>query len=232
MEMIELSYKIRKDSPKWPTNPEEEIIYEQCREWGDACNASTVQHHLHNGTHVDAPKHFCSVGKTIDEIPIEDFYYQHPYVWNLQKAKGECITKRDILENEKDFQTADIILIYTGYSMLRENMPEDYIRGFPYISGEAAEYLRQHFPKLKAIALDVLSADDGITGCEKGFPAHHALLDSLNSGKRTLLIYEDVNVGKVLNKKISQICAFPIRFYGLEAAPVSIVAFIKKERGR
>lgn len=228
MKIIELSYDICENSPKWPTNPDEKIIIEQSTDLGDDCNASTVYHHLHNGTHVDAPRHFCPEGKCINQIPVEDFYYERPYVWKIKKGKGECITEQEVREREDELKFADIIFIYTGYSSLRAGASKEYANEFPYISGEAALYLRQNFPQLKAIALDVLSVDSGVTGSRQGFPAHHALLDTMENGNRTLLIYEDVNIEKILNEKeIFQICAFPIRFCGLEAAPVSIVAFAK-----
>lgn len=231
MKLIELSYVIRTDSPRWPTNPEEKMIFEQSADRGDGCNASSVYHHMHNGTHVDAPRHFCPQGKTIDCIPVEDFYYQAPYVWRIPKRKGECITVQDIRVNEDKISEADILFIYTGYSELREKSPKDFTDDFPFISGEAASYLRGNFPKLKAIALDTLSVDSGVTGSMKGFPAHHALLDTYpENASGTLLIYEDVNVKMLLGyEKIHQICAFPLRFHGLEASPVSMVAFVQQQ---
>lgn len=43
--------------------------------------------------------------------------------------------------------------------------------------------------------------------------------------ERTLLLFEDVNIQKLLGvERIKEICAFPIRFSQLEAAPVAMVA--------
>lgn len=65
-----------------------------------------------------------------------------------------------------------------------------------------------------------------ITGEDEGFPCHHALLETNSEQKeRTLLLFEDVNIQKLLGvERIKEICAFPIRFSQLEAAPVAIVA--------
>ena len=87
--LVELSYIIDEDVPKWPTNPEEKYDYNQAVRFGDACNASSVYHHLHTGTHVDAPFHFDAAGKTIDQIPVEDFYYTAPFVLELKKSRGD-----------------------------------------------------------------------------------------------------------------------------------------------
>ena len=38
---------------------------------GDACNLTYLKMCAHNGTHMDAPRHFLDEGKSIDELPLE-----------------------------------------------------------------------------------------------------------------------------------------------------------------
>ena len=38
---------------------------------GDKCNLTAFSMCAHNGTHVDAPYHFCLEGSTISEVPLE-----------------------------------------------------------------------------------------------------------------------------------------------------------------
>lgn len=40
---------------------------------GDICNLTEFHMCAHNGTHVDAPYHFCDGGKTIDQVSLERF---------------------------------------------------------------------------------------------------------------------------------------------------------------
>ena len=225
--LLELSYTMSETIPKWPTNPDEAYTHELSVQKGDACNASTVSHHMHNGTHVDAPRHFDPSGKTIDQVPIENFFYTAPYVWDLPKQRGQCITLADIKAKEQNIAQCDILFIYTGYSKLRDTDPDGYVNEFPSIAPDAAAYLRSHFPKLKAIALDVISVDDAVTAGQTGFPTHHNLLETNASHpERSLLLYEDVNISPLLGVKAKAICAFPIRWAGLEAAPVAMVALV------
>lgn len=86
---------------------------------------------------------------------------------------------------------------------------------FPCMEVMAAKYLRKEFPELKAIAMDSISYDSAITGGDEGFPCHHALLETNSEQKeRTLLLFEDVNIQKLLGvERIKEICAFPIRFH-------------------
>ena len=232
MKFMELSYPMEENGPKWPGNPEEKIVCEQEIQKGAPCNASSIFHHMHNGTHVDAPRHFNPVGHTVDMVPVEDFYYVAPLVLELPKRKGERIQLSDLISREKEIKSCDILFFSTGYSELRQRSPKEFADDFPCFSVEAAEYLRCNFPGLKAIAVDFLSVDSSVTGEADGFPAHHAFLDTgIGKPYRTLLIYEDVNVKKFRELKntdhIRWISAFPVRFKGLEASPVSMIACIK-----
>ena len=226
--LLELSYTLAETIPKWPTNPDERYRPEQSTAAGDPCNANSVFHHIHNGTHVDAPRHFDAHGRTIDEIPLEDFYYTHPLVLRVPKKKGECVTLEDLQNVEARLRSCDLLFLYTGYCELREGHPDVFVDHFPYIAPEAAEYLRENFPALKAVALDSISVDAQDAG-ERGFPTHHAFLEKSDARpQRTLLLFVDVNIHPLLAvEKIDAVCAFPIRWKGLEGAPVSMVAFVQ-----
>ncbi|MBQ8960255.1 MAG: cyclase family protein [Ruminococcus sp.] len=78
-------------------------------EKGDSCNLTGLSMCAHNGTHVDAPYHFISGGKTIDRVPLEAFV-------------GECFVARhegdvggadakDILARAESCGAKDRILI-------------------------------------------------------------------------------------------------------------------------
>jgi kynurenine formamidase len=56
--LTEISYVLSEASPKWPTNPMERYEINNSILAGDVCTTSSVYHHFHNGTHVDAPSIF------------------------------------------------------------------------------------------------------------------------------------------------------------------------------
>ena len=79
------------------------------------------------------------------------------------------------------------------------------------------------------MALDSISFDSAATGAMEGFPSHHALLEmNEEQRERTLILYEDVNIKKLveLDDKVRAVCAFPVRFAGLEAGHVNMVAIV------
>lgn len=57
----------------FPGDPAPEPERLKSVENGDVCNLSAFSMCAHNGTHVDAPFHFLSGGKTIDKIGLEAF---------------------------------------------------------------------------------------------------------------------------------------------------------------
>lgn len=224
MKLTELSYILSSDMPRWPTNPVDRLEKDLSFEKGDPNNAFSCFHNMHNGTHVDAPSHFSRNGRTIDEVPVENFFYTAPLLLDLPKEKGESITLEELKKYEPELEKADIVCLYMHSADVRESEPQSYTDNFPVISVEGAKYLRTNFPQLKAIAIDVVGVDSPVTGSDMGFPVHKALLDG--DEYRTLLIFEDVNLKKLAELKdpVKAICAFPIRWQGAEAGPVNMVA--------
>ena len=225
--LTEISYVLNDNVPNWPTNPKDKFETLGRIDAGDEANISSVFHHQHNGTHVDAPMHFSNEGKSLAEIPIEDFYYTSPLILTILKGRGEQITKEELEPYEKEIEKADLLCFYTGNADLRKSDPDKYVDNFPSISLEAARYLRTGFPKLKGVACDFIGVDNAERGPVTGFPVHKMMLSDIPEGDyRTLLIFEDVDTKKLLEIKdpIKAICAFPIRWENAEAAPVSIVA--------
>ena len=99
---------------------------------------------------------------------------------------------------------------------------------FPYISPELAAFIRKSLPGMKAVAVDTLSVDSSTLGAAMGFPAHHALLETCEAyPERTLRIFEDVNIAPLLDQpEIQAVCALPVRWSGLEAGPVGMLAVV------
>ncbi len=220
--ITEISYILDADMPRWPTNPAERLEKVLSFENGDPNNAFSCYHHMHNGTHVDAPGHFSRGAKMIEEIPVEDFYYTNPVLLDFPRGKGGSVGREELQKYEDILENADLVCLYFHYADIRAKDPCRYVDDFPTMTPEAAVYLRSRFPKLKAVAVDVVGVDSTVTASEAGFPVHKALLDG--DGYRPLLIYEDVDLKKMseISGSIKEVCAFPVRWKGAEAGPVSM----------
>lgn len=225
--LVELSYPLDAVSPHWPTNPEEDLEFVLAIDRGDNCYASTMHHHLHNGTHVDAPKHFYGKGIAIDQVPIERFHYTTPLILHFPRTRGGHVELADLKQYEAEIARADLLALYFGYADFRNTDAEKYLDAFPALAPDAARYLRECFPDLKAVALDVVGADDPVSAGAEGFPVHRALL--AGDAHRPLLIFEDVDLATMwkFRDKIESVCAFPVRYREAEAAPVNMVALCR-----
>ena len=220
---LELSYELNESIPVYPGSPVERFQPRNRMAAGDFVNASQITHYLHNGTHVDAPFHFDQHGKTIDELPIEDFVYDRPLLINRKLTRSQLLKIEDLKAYDRELYSADILLIYTGYGDLRHQAAV-YVDDFPAVSEEAAKFIRTELLSVKAVAIDTLSIESATLAPKHNFKVHKTFLAGNLYGTRPLLIYEDVNIGIMVGKKIRRIYAFPLRLKGLEASPVTIVA--------
>jgi kynurenine formamidase len=223
--LVELGHEFAEDMPIFPGLPEDKVLPHSRMSSGGDSNTTFLHHFLHNGTHVDAPYHFWESGPSIDRIPIEDFMYRHPLLIEKDLQKGQLLAREDLERYGAKVKRCDILLICTGYWKLRGDK-ERYCDDFPAVSEEAARFIRLELPQLKAVAIDTLSIENPLQGPKTDFKVHKTFLNGELYEARPLLIYEDVNLGKILGKKIRRIYAFPLRLRGLDASPVNMVAEI------
>ena len=221
--LIELSYNVEEEMPVYPGLPKDEFQPHTRMAKGDPSNTTVIKHFLHNGSHVDAPFHFYDAGKTIDEIPIENFVYERPFIIQKKLKKSELIQLEDLTSCGDEIRAADILFLCTGYSAFRSDA-DAYADDFPSVSEEAARYIRTELLNLKAVAIDTLSIESATKAPETDFKVHKTFLDGSMYDTRTLLIYEDINIEKIVNvKNIKRIYGFPLRIKGLDASPVTVV---------
>jgi kynurenine formamidase len=223
---VEMAYPLSPDIPVFPGLPLDEFKPNTRIKNGDESNTTLVSHFLHNGTHVDAPFHFYDKGFTIDQIPIENFCYSKPLLIQKKLAAKGLIMVEDLKTAGAALFNADILLFCTGFYKFRTDKAI-YAGDFPSLSKEAAEFIRNQVLNIKAVAIDTLSIESCILGPKYHFIVHRSLLDGDLYPTRPLLIYEDVNMGAILNRKIERIYSFPIRFVGLDGSPASMVAEVK-----
>ncbi|PWU82607.1 MAG: hypothetical protein DLM72_00850 [Candidatus Nitrosopolaris wilkensis] len=81
----------------------------------DKVNISQLRLGSHTGTHVDAPKHFCSVGDSVGKITQETFIGEAVILDMAYKETGQGITDADFNSYSNSVNPRDVILLYTGH---------------------------------------------------------------------------------------------------------------------
>ena len=114
MKIYDLSQPLNQDAPFWPFYPPFEVKYIK-RKAEQGVNAQYIQTSNHMGTHLDAPRHFVTGGKTIDQIPIE-WCYGPGVIVDISDAMDELeIFTPEMLEERAEIQDGDILFIHTGW---------------------------------------------------------------------------------------------------------------------
>jgi kynurenine formamidase len=216
MEMIDLSRVIYDGMPKIPVLPDVHVQRCLSLEKGHPLNVTEISLPCHAGTHVDAPVHIIDNGKSIEEIPLEDFVGPGAVI-PVKKRGGEEVTARDLEDSGVPVSRGDILMLFTGWDEKFES-PDYNIH--PYLSIDAAEWIVGKGVKL--LGIDCITVDLPTPMRQKGFeyPVHKILL-----GNGVLIAENVANLGKVAGKK-SRILALPLKVKGSDGAHARIVAEI------
>lgn len=114
MKLYDLSQPLNQDAPFWPFYPPFEVKYFK-RKPEHGVNAQYIQTSNHMGTHLDAPRHFMTGGKTIDQIPVEWLWGDGVIVDMTHLDELDVFTPED-LESRAEIREGDMLFINTGWS--------------------------------------------------------------------------------------------------------------------
>jgi kynurenine formamidase len=219
-----LSYPLENNSPLFGMNPPNVFKKVESIEEGDKCNSSLITFFNHNGTHVDAPRHFDEKGKKIADYEIEDFIFYRPRLIEIHKKEDEAIGLRDMSQNESEIQNCDLLLIRTGFYEKRGK--KSYIKSNPWIDNEAATFLRQQ-PNLKAIGIDAISISS-FSRLNIGEETHRILLTRSLLPSEPKLIIEDMNLSDDLYG-MKKVFVIPLFMSEADSAPCTVFAELEIE---
>lgn len=158
--IYDLSQPLNQDCSFWPYYPPFEVKYIK-RKAEHGVNAQYIQTSNHMGTHLDAPKHFCTGGMTIDQIPM-DWLYGPGVIVNLADEMEECgIYSPEMIERHVEVKKGDIVLLHTGwekYSFFGSEPDEEkYIHRHPGPTADIVPWLLEK--EVKIWGADAISTD-------------------------------------------------------------------------
>ena len=113
--IVELGYPIFAGMPVYPGLPQVEVTPRERIQNGDPWNGSILSIYLHAGTHADAPWHYLDDAFGIDQIPAENFIYNHPLLVSPDCGPGSLISVQDLQAAGDDLYEADALFFNTGY---------------------------------------------------------------------------------------------------------------------
>ncbi|HEX2978478.1 MAG TPA: cyclase family protein [Candidatus Babeliales bacterium] len=160
--------------------------------------------HSHTGTHIDAPSHFLSDGKTIENVSLDSLIGTCRVI-DLTHV-DDAITRQDI--EAHIVNAGERILLKTKNSA--RSISEPFDPSFIYLRADAARFLVDK--KIKTIGIDYL-------GIERNQPKHdtHELLM-----KADITIIEGLRLQGVSAGNYELYC-LPLLIPGIDAAPARAI---------
>jgi Predicted metal-dependent hydrolase len=216
-----LSYPLNDKAPVWPGNPKMEIEPFTLIAKGDVANQYQLKIFNHFGSHMDGPKHFNDKGPRLAELPLETFIYEKPLLLDIPKTFREMVTAEDLRPFASKIKDADLLMIRSGFSAQRANNPQRYAAEGPGFSAEAAKYVMDEFPGLKAVALDWISLASYAHN-EEGILAHQYMLGMFHD--RYVCIIEDLDFSGLDPERLEKVFAMPLFIEGPDSCPVTVLA--------
>jgi arylformamidase len=204
--IYDISVELNANTPFYPGDPKfNRLVTSKQKSIGE-CNISEIKMGSHTATHLDAPFHYISDGKTIDEINLTNFIKRAHVV--------EIENKKEIPANEiklNNYNEGDAILFKTENSRNDLFSKNEFFKNFVYLSEEATKYC----VKINAglIGVDYLSVDP--PGSEKS-PGHINLLSN------NIVILEGVNLSDVPEGIYTLLC-LPLKIKGGDGSPTRAV---------
>lgn len=228
--IIDLSHVLYNCMPSWPTQPN--FLYEMVS--NAARDGSTMhivrQMTTHTGTHIDAPLHFISEGKSVDHLPIESFVGEGLVIDLSYKRAREAITVEDIEGYENEIKPGDVLMLHTGWDK-KFGFNSEYLFEWPHLIEETAKYLAGK--RIKALGVDTLS----VSGWDGEVPGHGPVAAKGSSARihkilleaGVILIESLRSLDKVLDGEKSRRAYFiyaPLALKGADGGPCRALALI------
>ncbi|MCP1101952.1 arylformamidase [Aequitasia blattaphilus] len=142
-------YDITKElfsTPEYPGDPSPGFTQVYDMKQGDTCNLTNITFGAHNGTHLDAPKHFVQNGKDVESM-------------ELSRCIGEC----KVVSHQGDL-TKEAVQDY-----LEDGTKKLLLKGSYTITKEAAK-------EMTLKGMELLGVVDPTVGAEEGVTVHKILL--------------------------------------------------------
>jgi arylformamidase len=202
---IDVSVPLREGMVVWPGEIKVQIDRHLTIEHGDMANASTIHMGAHTGTHMDAPRHFFTKGKSIDQMPIENGIGPARVI---EISDNEAIKPEELKQH--NIQRGERILFKTKNSQ-RCWQTDTFVADYVYIARDAALLLADL--EVRLIGVDYLSV-----GGSKEDPADtHQIL--LGAG---IWLLEGLNLSGVSAGNYDLVC-LPLKLVQTDGSPVRAV---------
>jgi len=238
-ELVDLTHAFNGKTIYWPTSPTTFALDTLSHGmtpggWFYASNAFSAPEH--GGTHLDAPIHFDSAGRTVEAVPLSQLVAPAVVIDVRNQAQADPdyrLTAEDVRAFERangEIRPGTIVLLRTGWSLrwpdrktyLGDDTPGDASNlHFPSYGEDAARLLVEE-RGVAVLGVDVASID---YGASKDFIVHRIAAARQVPGLENL-----TNLDR-LPPRGATVFALPMKIEGGSGGPLRAVALVSKGEG-
>lgn len=185
---------------------------------GDVANTIRISLLNHVGTHMDLPKHFDDKGSNLNDYSADFWKFNNVELIDIPCQEEQLISIANL--EGKISEETDFLIIRTGFEKLRYE--EAYWKHNPGIDNKVGIWLRENFPKLRAIGFDSIS----VTCFQKpdtGTISHRELL-SVDYPGNPIVVVEDMKLAEI-TEPINSLIVAPLLLDKADGVPVTVFAF-------
>lgn len=210
--IIDLTAPMFDGAPTMPMDPKMSLTW-HCTLETLGYNLSRLITSTHQGTHMDAAKHFFNDGETIDAISLERCVVRAVRVDLTHKKPGDAVTPADLAEAEPFIDKGCAVLLHTGWD---KKFPDaSFFSGFPYVSKELADWFIQKQAGLVGMDLPTPNGVDWKY-------VHIRML-----GKGIIIVEGLTNLERLPTNTPFTFFSLPLKLQGRDGSPVRAIAILE-----
>ena len=178
---------------------------------------------VHNGTHIDAPRHMIEDGDPIDQLPLSQVVGEAVLINLPNKGPNSSVSVKDILDTGVEFGPDLIPVLCTGWAEKMWGKPGFWDQ-MPYLESGVGELMVKK--EVRAVGMDVFPEKPLWRGVkldpgEVWVANHVALLEN-----KIPMIQFLTNLSQIGTNKFVLV-ALPLKIRGGDASPARVIALIE-----
>lgn len=209
--IIDLTAPMFDGAPTMPMDPKMSLSW-HCSLETLGYNLSRLTTSLHQGTHMDAARHFYNDGETIDAISLERCVVPAVRVNLTHKRTDEAIMPADLAEAEQFIDKGCAVLLHTGWDKKFPDM--SFFSGFPFVSKELADWFVEK--RIGLVGMD--------TPTPNGVDWKYVHVRML--GKGIIIVEGLTNLESLPTDKPFTFFSLPLKLQGRDGSPVRAIAML------
>ena len=209
--IIDLTAPMYDGAPTMPMDPKLSISW-HCSLDDLGYNLSRVVTSTHQGTHIDAARHFYQDGECIDEVALERCVVKAVKADLSAKIQKEAIEVSDLLPYEGFIDSGCAVLLHTGWDKQFPN--PSFFSDFPCITKSLADWFVEK--KIGLVGMDMPTPNG-----EDWKYVHTRML-----GKGILIVEGLANLEQLPAGKEFMFYSLPLKLQGRDGSPVRAIAVL------